>query len=316
MSSSREQDRLPIILLAGPTAVGKTGLSLDLAARLGTEIVNADSMQVYRFMDIGTAKPVPEERARVVHHLLDVVNPDESFDASRYLDLARPVLAKLHARGLIPLVVGGTGLYMKVLTRGICEGAPGDAETKERLLLEEREGGLAALHGELARVDPAAAGRIHPHDRQRILRALEVYRLTGTPLSEWQEQHRFSQTAYRAVKIFLFKERDEIYDQIDRRVHAMMEQGFLEEVRRLFDMGYRADLKPMQSLGYKQLAAVLEGRLALDEAVVQIQRETRRYAKRQMTWFRGDPEFRWIRAGDRDAVLDRVLKAVHEQAFA
>jgi tRNA dimethylallyltransferase len=315
MSSMHEEYRLPIILLAGPTAVGKTSLSLEIASRLGTEIVNADSMQVYRFMDIGTAKPTAGERARVCHHLLDVVNPDESFDASHYIESARPVLAKLHARGLIPLVVGGTGLYMKVLTRGICEGPPGDAETKERLLLEERERGLAVLHGELARFDPSAAGRIHPHDRQRILRALEVYRLTGTPLSRWQEQHGFGQTVYRTVKIFLYKERDKIYDQIDRRVRAMMGQGFLEEVRHLLGMGYGADLKPMQSLGYKQLTAVLDGRLALDEAVVQIQRETRRYAKRQMTWFRGDPEFRWIRVGDRSAVTDQVLKAVHEQAF-
>jgi tRNA dimethylallyltransferase len=301
-----------IILLAGPTAVGKTALSLDIASRLGTEIVNADSMQVYRYMDIGTAKPSQEERSRVAHHLLDVVDPDEPFDGSRFLELARPVVERLHGEGKVPLVVGGTGLYMKILTRGICAGAPGDGRIKEQLFGEEREMGLAHLHGELSRVDPAAAGRIHANDRQRILRALEVFRLTGEPLSHWQEEHRFAETHYRAVKIFLYRDRDEIYEQIDRRVDRMMEEGFPEEVGRLLQMGYGADLRPMQSLGYKQLVQHIMGELSLEEAVTRIKRETRHYAKRQMTWFRGDREFQWMDARRGEEVIERIVNAVRE----
>lgn len=285
-----------IILIAGPTAVGKTALSLELAVRLGTEIVNADSMQVYRYMDIGTAKPTARERALTAHHLLDVVNPDEPFDAAGYVHLARPVLAELHRRGKVPLVVGGTGLYMKVLTRGICEAIPGDPEVRKQLTREEEERGLAALHGELTHIDPPMGARLHPNDRQRILRAIEVFRLTGRPLSEWQAQHCFGESPYRTIKVFLYREREELYERINRRVHTMMEQGFYDEVRSLLDRGFGPELKPMQSLGYKQLVQHIQGALSLDRAVYEIQRETRRYAKRQITWFRADPEFQWFDA--------------------
>lgn len=301
---------LPVVLIAGPTAVGKTAFSIDLASLLDTEIVNADSMQVYRFMDIGTAKPTPRERALVTHHLLDVVRPDEPFDAALYGELARPVLEDLHRRGRVPVVVGGTGLYMKVLTRGICPAAPRDQEVRERLLLREKEIGLSGLHEELARVDPVLGGRIHPNDRQRILRALEVYRATGKRLSERQEEHRFEGALYRTVKIFLTLERDEIYERIDLRVHRMLEEGFRDEVARLLDMGFGPDLRPMRSLGYRQLARHLVEGWSLDEAIHDIQKETRRYAKRQMTWFRGDPEFRWFDARRTEEIMDWVVRRV------
>lgn len=304
---SCSQDPPPIILLAGPTAVGKTELALELALHLGAEIVNADSMQVYRYMDIGTAKPTPEQRALVAHHLLDVANPDEPIDAARYAELARPVIETLHARGKIPLIVGGTGLYMKVLTRGICTGAPGDQGLKAQLLHELDERGLAWLHEELVRVDPEAGRRIHPHDRQRILRALEVYRLTGSPLSLRQSEHRFSQRIYRSIKIFLYRERNVLYEQINRRVRQMIDQGLLEEVRGLLERGYGPELKPMQSLGYKQMAAYLRGAHSGDFAVSEMQRATRQYAKRQLTWFRGDPEFRWFHAESRNEILEWIL---------
>ncbi len=304
--------KLPIVLLAGPTAVGKTRLALRLAARLETEIVNADSMQIYRHMNIGTAKPSPEDRSRVPHHLLDVVDPHEPFDAATYLTLARPVIHDLHRRGKIPLVVGGTGLYMKVLTQGICPAPPTDPELRRRLKAAEAQKGLGALHEELLQVDPLCGERIHPHDRQRIHRALEVYHLTGTPLSRWQERHLFRETVHESLKIFLFREREELYGRIDRRVDIMMEEGFLEEVQKLLQAGYGPELHSMKSLGYRQLVRCLRGEWTLEKAVAEIQKETRRYAKRQFTWFRGDPQFQWFHAGEEEKVLawvERLAKA-------
>lgn len=294
----------PVILLAGPTAVGKTQLALEIAHCLGTEIINCDSMQVYRYMEIGTAKPTPEERALVAHHLLDVADPDEPFDAARYAELARPVIESLRNRGKVPLVVGGTGLYMKVLTRGICPAAPRDPAIREQLRRELEEHGLERLHQELGRVDPEAGRRLHPHDRQRVLRALEVQRLTGTPLSCWQSQHRFQQTIYRTVKIFLYRDRNVLYERINRRVRQMLDQGLVAEVRRLLAMGYGPELKSMQAVGYKQLAAHLLGACPLASAVSDMERATRHYARRQLTWFRGDPEFRWVQADDRQGILE------------
>lgn len=290
--------RLPIVLIAGPTGVGKTALSLELASRLSTEIVNADSMQVYRFMDIGTAKPSAEERARTSHHLLDVVDPDEPFDAAAYAELAHRVIATLHIGGKIPLVVGGTGLYMKVLTRGICQGPEVDASLREALRLREQQEGIKPLHAELKRVDPVLGASLHPHDRQRILRALEVFQSTGRPLSDWQSAHRFEPALYPTVKVFLTRSREELYRRIDRRVLDMMASGLLDEVRELLHRGYAPGLKPMQSLGYRQLVQHLVDGLPLETAVEEIQRDTRRYAKRQMTWFRADPEFHWMHADD------------------
>lgn len=297
---------LPIILLSGPTAVGKTELALEIALRLGTEIVNADSMQVYRHMDIGTAKPGAKERALVPHHLLDVADPDESFDAARYAELARPVIETLLERRKIPLIVGGTGLYLKILTKGICPGAPGSQGVKKQLIREMEEQGLPKLYEELLRVDPDAGRRIHPHDRQRIVRALEVFRLTGIPLSLRQSQHRFNERIYRSIKIFLYRERNVLYERINRRVRQMIDEGLLEEVRRLMERGYGPELKPMQSLGYKQMAAYLRGELAWDSAVSEMQRATRQYAKRQLTWFRGDPEYHWIDAEDRQGIREWI----------
>jgi tRNA dimethylallyltransferase len=303
------QSPLPIILLSGPTAVGKTELALEIAQRLGTEIVNADSMQVYRHMHIGTAKPTAEQRARVRHHLLDVADPDETFDAARYAELARPVIETLQGQGMIPLIVGGTGLYLKILTTGICPGAPGNHEIKQQLKLELAELGLPKLHEELLRVDPEAGRRIHPHDRQRIVRALEVYRLTGSPLSLRQSQHRFNERIYPSIKIFLYRDRNVLYERINRRVLQMLDEGLLEEVRRLLARGCGPELKPMQSLGYKQMVAHLRGVLSWDAAVSATQRATRHYAKRQLTWFRGDPEFRWFHADDRQGIWEWIQKS-------
>lgn len=301
-----EPETLPIILLAGPTGVGKTALSLELAERLSTDIVNADSMQVYRAMDIGTAKPTAEEKARVPHHLLDVVDPEEPFDAARYAEMAHPIINRIHRRGRIPLVVGGTGLYMKVLTRGICEGPTMEPAIRLQLQQEERERGLLALHSELEVVDPDLGESLHPNDRQRILRGLEVFRATGRRLSEWQAEHRFERSLYPTIKIFLFRSREALYERIDRRVLQMMDSGFLAEVAQLLARGYGPELKSMQSLGYKHLTQHLLGELPLEAAVDLMKRDTRRYAKRQTTWFRGDAEFRWMDAEDGRAIMSWV----------
>ena len=304
--------RLPLILIAGPTGVGKTALSLKLAERLETEIINADSMQVYRHMDIGTAKATADERRRVPHHLLDVVEPSQPFDAARYRELALPVVEALHGRGRAPLVAGGTGLYMKALTQGICPAPPVDPAVRDQLMREATERGLSALHEELCRVDPELGARLHPNDRQRILRAIEVFRVSGKPLSRWQEAHRFKERLFPTIKIFLTRNREEVYARIDRRVLAMMEEGFLEEVSSLLAMGFGPELKPMQSLGYRQLVRHLRGELSIEAAVEEIQRETRRYAKRQMTWFRADPEFRWMDAGEAEGVFEWVEEAMRK----
>jgi tRNA dimethylallyltransferase len=257
-------------------------------------------------MDIGTAKPGARERARVPHHLLDVADPDESFDAARYAGLARPVIESLMDRGKVPLIVGGTGLYLKILTKGICPGAPGNQEVKKQLNREMEEKGLPRLHEELLRVDPDAGRRIHPHDRQRIVRALEVFRLTGSPISLRQSLHRFNERIYRSIKIFLYRERNVLYERINRRVLQMIREGLLEEVRQLMEKGYGPELKPMQSLGYRQMASYLRGELTWESAVSEMQRATRQYAKRQLTWFRGDPEFRWFNAEDRQGIREWI----------
>lgn len=304
---------LPIVLIAGPTAVGKTALSLDLAETLGTEIINADSMQVYRYMDIGTAKPSAQERTRIRHHLIDVADPDEPFDAALFVRHARPVVESLHARGRIPLVVGGTGLYMKALTRGLCPGPGADPETRRRIFEDLERRGLLSLHEELRRVDPACAAKIHPNDRQRIVRALEVFRSTGVPLSQWQDAHGFRHTLYRTVKIALYRDRRDLHERINGRVLQMMAQGLVDEVRGLVERGYPCTLRSMQSLGYRHMCLYLAGTVPLDEAVRLMQRDTRRYAKRQLTWFKGDPEFRWFHAEETHEITAWVVEALERE---
>lgn len=281
-----------VAVLVGPTAVGKTAVALELAKAIGAEIVNADSLQVYRELDIGTAKPTPEERALVPHHLVDVVAPPEPYDASRYSHDAREIIAGLHGRDVPPLVAGGTGLYLKALLSGLfMEGSP-DAKIRQRLRRELTDQGLAALHERLRRLDPASAWRLHPHDTYRVLRALEVIEATGEPLSAWHDSHQFRDAPYQTLKLGLIRPREELNRRIEARVEAMLAQGWLQEVRGLLER-YPPDLKPLQALGYRHLIAFLQGRWSWEEAIELLKRDTRRYAKRQLTWFRGDPEVRW-----------------------
>ncbi len=285
-----------VAVLLGPTAVGKTAVALDLARPLSAEIVNADSLQVYRGLDIGTAKPTPGERAAVPHHLLDLVDPDEPYDAARYSREGRECLAQLHRRRVPPLVVGGTGLYLKALLHGLAPEGAGAIAIKRELAAEAAALGLAPLYQRLARLDPATAARLGPRDHYRILRALEVTAAAGRPVSAIFAAHGFADSPYRVLKLGLNRPREELYRLIDTRAEAMLAGGWLKEVEGLLTR-YPSDLKPLKSLGYRHLVGVLEGRWGLEEALTLIQRDTRRYAKRQLTWFRADPEVKWFEPG-------------------
>jgi tRNA dimethylallyltransferase len=307
MSSPAKTARPRLVILVGPTGVGKSELALELAEELGGEIISADSMQVYRYMDIGTAKPSLEERGRVRHHLIDVVTPDQPFHAGLYRALGRRAIEGLDRDGKWTWVVGGTGLYVKTLIHGLFASPRVAPEIRERLKQEAQERGDEWLHQRLRQVDPPAALKVHSHDRARILRALEVFEGTGVPISFYQEQHRFGERPYVTLKIGLEMERRTLYERIDRRVDRMVEQGFLGEVETLMGMGYGPDLKPMQSLGYKQLTHYLEKRLDWAEAIRQIKRDTRHYAKRQWTWFKADPEIHWYDPEDkREKIVSEI----------
>jgi tRNA dimethylallyltransferase len=282
-----------VAALVGATAAGKTAVALALAQSLGAEIVNADSLQVYRELDIGTAKPTREEQGLAPHHLIDVADPPEPYDAARYSREGRQILAGLHERGVPPLVVGGTGLYLKALLSGLfAEGEPA-AGVRERVRRDLGDLGLPALYARLLHLDPISAARLHPHDTYRIVRALEVIAATGKPLSQFIKAHRFQDAPYEVLKLGLELDREELYRRIDLRVEVMLEAGWLDEIEGLLSR-YPPDLKPLQALGYRHLINYLTGRWSWDEALTLLARDTRRYAKRQFTWFGSDPAVRWF----------------------
>jgi len=291
-----------LIALVGATGVGKTQLALAIAGRLGGEIGSADEMH------IGTAKPTPGERRRIPHHMLDVVNPDEPFDVARYCVLAREAIARLHREKKPVLVVGGTGLYVRALLGGLIDGPGEDRVLRGELRKEMGRLGKDALYRRLLARDPRAAERIHPGDGVRIIRALEVLELTGKSIVTHQEDHGFRERPYEALRIGLRLDRERLLEGIDRRTERMIADGFLEEVRGLLARGYDPSLKPMRSLGYRHLADCLAGRTDLEEAVRLIKRDTRRYAKRQMTWFAAEPDVEWFSPGEPDAVEERIRR--------
>jgi len=293
---------IPLIAVVGPTGVGKTEAGIFLARHLDGEIVNFDSVQVYRYFDIGTAKPTPEEREEAPHHLVDFLEPDEEFNAARFVELADRVIAELHARGKQPILVGGTGLYLKALLHGLFEVGDVSAIRRELTQRLQREG-LPVLYEELKRVDPETARRLPPTDRVRILRALEVFHATGKPFSVLSREHAFAERRYPCLKIGLTLPREELYRRLDERVDKMLQAGLLEEVKALLDRGFSPELKPMRAIGYRHLAAYLRGELSLEEAVRQMKRDTRHYAKRQLTWFRADPEVIWFRPEEKEKML-------------
>jgi tRNA dimethylallyltransferase len=282
-----------IIVICGPTAIGKTSAAIQLSQTFSGEIVSADSMQIYREMDIGTAKPTKTEQELVPHHMINVVRPDEPFDAAAFTTMADSVILSLIQGNRLPFVVGGTGLYIKALIHGLFRTRPADIEVMNRFRNEADQSGSEALHKQLEECDPQSAARIHPNDAFRIIRALEIFEATGKPISTYHDLHRFSEKKYHALKIGLSCERETLYARINQRVDIMLEQGLLGEVEQLLRKGYSADLKSMQSLGYRHMTAYLSGKITWDEAVNTMKRDTRRYAKRQLTWFKADPEIKW-----------------------
>jgi tRNA dimethylallyltransferase len=290
--------RRPIPVIIGPTAVGKTDLALALARACNAEIIGGDSRQIYRHLDIGTAKPSPAQRQAVPHHLVDIVEPDATLNAARYARLAWGCIRSVEASGKRPLVVGGSGLYLRALTDGLFAGPGADPPLREGLEAEAQSHGLQALHDRLAAVDPAAARRIHPHDRVRIIRALEIYTLTGQPISQWQRQWQNPATRRRFLLIGLRREREDLRQRISARTEAMLRLGLEDEVRTLLAMGYPSTLPTLQSVGYGEIVAYLEGKWDLTTAKTLIERHTGRLAKRQMTWFRRLADMHWISLTD------------------
>lgn len=285
--------RIPLLVICGATGSGKSALAMDLAAHYPLEIVSADSRQVYRLMNIGTAKPSPADQARVPHHLIDLIDPDQEFSVAAFVDQARPVIQAIHARGGLPCVVGGTGLYIQALTGGLADVPTGDAGLRHALHLREHREGKGALHRELYRHDPQAAAAIHPHNLIRTVRALEVCLLTGRTFSELKAEHEFSDTPYRVLKLALDYPRSELYRRIDDRTGRMLESGLIDEVRSLVDR-FSVDLKSLQTLGYREVLSYLQGAYTAEGMIDEIRKRTRQYAKKQLTWFRKDPELIWV----------------------
>lgn len=303
----------PLIVVVGPTAVGKSRAGVRIAQALGTEVLTADSRQVYRGMDIGMDKPTPSEQQGVPHRLIDLVEPDQPFNVGLYRRHALAEIDRLYGEGRIPLVVGGTGLYVRALIRGLWAGPPADWPLRERLAQEAGRGGTGHLHRELARVDPDSAGRLHPHDQVKIIRALEVHHLSGRPLSDAHREHAFAEAAFTPLLIGLTRDREALYRRIEERVDAQLAKGLVQETEGLLARGYGRQLGSMKGLGYRQIAGYLAGDYAYEEAVRRLKRDTRHFAKRQMTWFRKEPDITWLSIAESEPVEEvsaRILKRV------
>ena len=306
-----------MIILTGPTAVGKTALSIALAKAVGGEIVSADSMQVYRGMDIGTAKIRPEEMQGVPHHLIDVCDPSEDYNVARFCEEAKRLLPGIYARGHVPVITGGTGFYIQALLYDVTfsrQDTDGAVRKKYRDLVDAE--GENALHDRLKEVDPQAAEAIHPMNVKRVMRALEFYELTGQRISEHNEEEREKEAAYRFAYFVLNRERDALYERINVRVDEMFAQGLVQEVQGLIDAGIPRTAVSMQGLGYKETAAALCGEMTLEEAREIIKRDTRHFAKRQLTWFRRERDVIWINKEeypDDAAVLAEMIRILNEK---
>jgi len=298
-------NKIKLLVLSGPTGSGKSELAVRIAEKIGAEIVNADSMQVYRGLDIGTAKPSAQELARVPHHLLGIVSPETNFTASDFRREAAAAITDIDSRGKKAIVVGGTGLYIRALLDGLVDSPDGDPEL--RLQFADLPG--EELLRRLATVDPETADRLHPNDRPRLIRALEVYSQTGRPISAFRSEHAFSGSYYVPLKMAIKVERQELYRRINLRVEQMLQDGLVAEVAAQLALGYSRDLKALRCIGYKEISAFLAGEIALDEAVSLIKRDTRRYAKRQMTWFGKENDIYWLEYPESFAtILEHVIE--------
>lgn len=297
-----------VLVITGPTASGKSALALQLAQQMNGEIICADSLTVYQGLDIGSAKPTPEERSLVAHHLLDIRSPHEPFTAADFRIAATEAIRDITARGRLPILAGGTGLYLRTLLSGLTN-APGEhPQLREQLKQRAAQEGNAALLAELALVDPETAVRLHPNNLIRVIRALEVYHATGIPLSRFHAEHGFADRPFEALQFCLDLERTYLYQRIDQRVDMMIATGLLDEVRNLLAAGISADSKPLQAIGYKEVVAFLHGEFDQTEMTRLIKRNTRHFAKRQLTWFRGEAELQWVAYPENSDTIQTVVK--------
>ena len=315
-----ENKKNPMIILTGPTAVGKTDLSIQLAKAINGEIISADSMQVYRHMDIGSAKVTPEEMDGVPHHLIDVLEPEEEFNVVVFQKLAKEALTGIYERGHIPIIVGGTGFYIQALLYDI-DFTENDGDTAIRRELEKlaQTQGAGCLHQMLQEIDPESAAAIHQNNVKRVIRAIEFYRQTGKKISLHNEQEREKQSPYQFLYYVLDTDRKTLYERIDRRVDLMMEHGLVDEVKHLADMGCTRDMVSMQGLGYKEILDYLSGEIPLEEAVYILKRDTRHFAKRQITWFKRERDVHWLELeqfqNDRKKVLEHILDEIEGEGI-
>ncbi|MBU1488046.1 tRNA (adenosine(37)-N6)-dimethylallyltransferase MiaA [bacterium] len=295
----------PLVVIGGPTASGKSEVGYFLAKKLKGEVVSADSRQIYRYMDIGTAKPEKEILEGVVHHLIGIINPDEVFDAASFKRLAEKAIEDIHERDYLPFLVGGTGLYIRSVVEGLFPSPGSCSELRDSLQREANEFGVPFLHEKLAKIDPVSAARISKNDLRRIIRALEVYYRTGKPISYYQE-HKTKKGEYSLAMIALDLARGELYQRIERRVDRMIQAGLIDEVKHLLQMGYQEDLLSMEGIGYQEIINYLKGDISLDAAKETIKKRTRNYAKRQLTWFRNKPKFNWFGPDEKEKILEFV----------
>lgn len=301
----------PLIVIAGPTAVGKTSLSIELAKKINGEIISADSMQVYKHMDIGTAKITKEEMDGIKHYLVDEFEPDEEFNVHVFQKKAKEYINKILEKGKIPILVGGTGFYIQSIIYDI-DFTETDTDKSYRLELERMamEYGNDYLHKMLREVDSESANQIHPNNVKRVIRALEYYKETNEPISKHNEKERQKETIYNLGFYVLTMDRDILYDRINKRVDIMVEDGLIEEVKKLKDMGYSKDLVSMKGLGYKEILDYLDGNYDLDYAIYKLKRDTRHFAKRQLTWFRRENNIKWINVSENNFKLENILNII------
>ncbi len=310
-------NKKPLIVIVGPTAAGKTGLSIALALDLNGEIVSADSMQIYRHMDIGTAKPTIEERHGLKHYLIDEVEPDASFSVANYKQLADTYIDEITNKGKLPIMIGGTGLYIDTVVNNIkFSETVCDWDYRNQLKEIVQEKGNEYIHHLLEEVDPITAKKLHINDVRRVIRALEVFKYTGVPMSKHQEESRKEPSPYQTTIIGLTMDRKRLYERINKRVDIMIEQGLIEEVQRLLEMGYTSELTSMKGLGYKEIIDYLEGKTSYEDAIEILKRDTRRYAKRQLTWFSRNKEIYWIdldEVKNQEDLLTKCRKHIKEK---
>lgn len=309
------KSRHPVVAIVGPTAIGKSRIGIQVAKELQTEILTADSRQVFREMDVGTDKPSLVERQGVPHRLIDLVDPDQPFNTGDFRQAAIPEISRLHQAGKIPLVIGGTGLYIRTLLRGLCPGPPADWALRQQMTEDAKHHGPQYLYNQLQQVDPVLAQRLHPNDQPKILRALEVFALEGKPLSHIQAEHQFTDSSYPYLLIGLTMDRATLYERIDARVELEIDKGLVQETQYLLNRGYTRGLGSMKGLGYKQFSGYIAGEYSYEEAVRILKRDTRRFAKRQITWFAKEPGIQWLSIDPSDIpdraaalIIDRITR--------